>query len=1052
MAVTWLAGPLGQLVRPAVSAVVGDIWRRWRVNRHFMVRDPLEPTPMVKRAIGDLEIPIGHNTPLTESIANLLEDLKSTGLLGLIARDAFYDADDDGVRFHFEAMFVRHSQHLSVSEQEASCRELYRTIRLLLRESIRIQAGADLLFIFDTFIKPQSRGPEPLPEEKRRLVISDIRPDLVKRIALSGQSLVALHGDPAKRASALDKNQYPAWLYLTPLQLTRQVEAVSSALIPAYQFVRLDGPAQRSCDCEIDKLYIPARLVEADFSLKSQALQARDEAEASFADLIPQAPQCVVLGDPGGGKSTLAQRICLDALRVSAHDGRLPLAVKIEVRRFVRKTGQGAFDNLIDFVASEVARQANIPSTDLDLVSLIQHLLFFGRMIIVFDGVDEIVSSPRRREVIATTQQLANRFLQNRFVYTCRRTDFLTTPISGIQIFILQQFSASEVQEYFRSASRHVFEYTEEEIAAREADFVKQAFAHASEFVKSPLLLALIVWIYNVGQHIPDNRVELYQECSELLFRRWDSLKEIDPDLPDAHWLFQLVTEIAHRLYLLTSDEGESNDAWLKARVLEFFRRVYDGDVENRARAAAERFVGHLIGRSWVLQERTAGIFEFTHRTFMEYYFARWLDDVYDGIDVLFEHVAPRIRAGEWTVPVHLAFQLKAAGKLRSAEALTTALIKLIETTHAADEEVKRNRPLRPFELPNVVRFVVASIGYLQPSEASMVRITKSLSSVVATKAEWFSTIGDIVASPTEFQGAIAEGVHQALADDIANRKGYTVGFVVDWLYACYLSKRTRHAVPFPGHVLRFSDVRQRFGPRFLAQLEAKDGGLASLPKMTFDLTGVTTSAVTQVGLGMWSASITPDQRLDWRFIDFGLGFMESMDVLMGDASEAQCPYISFFAALSSILPTQRNYSISGGVTVIASFDFSRLQSLVGRLEGCPLNIALSFSTAAIGFSELASRLGIIPASQAGHDAVSRTSRATTSAGPNQDVVRQLLREISGRADMPSEFTGFIDGWVANSHAMFNAFERIQYVNHATAFSGLEAHIRTVDRKVSASG
>jgi predicted NACHT family NTPase len=181
---------------------------------------------------------------------------------------------------------------------------------------------------------------------------------------------------------------------------------------------------------------------------------------------------------------------------------------------------------------------------------------------------------------------------------TCRRTDFLTTPINGIQIFILQQFRMDEVRAYFRSASKHVFKYSAKEINTREGPFLKQAVEHASEFVKNPLLLALIVWIYNAGQRIPDNRIELYHQCSELLFKRWDTLKDIDRDLPDAHWLFQLLTEIAHSLYLINrAEEGDSNSEWLKARALEFFRRVYEGDVENRACASSERFVRHLIGR-----------------------------------------------------------------------------------------------------------------------------------------------------------------------------------------------------------------------------------------------------------------------------------------------------------------------------------------------------------------------------------------------------------------------------------------------------------------------
>ena len=115
------------------------------------------------------------------------------------------------------------------------------------------------------------------------------------------------------------------------------------------------------------------------------------------------------------------------------------------------------------------------------------------------------------------------------------------------------------------------------------------------------------------------------------MFRRWDSLKEIDPELPDPHWLFPLVTEIAHRLYLINpAEDGDSTADWLRMTALNFFRGVYDGDIETRA--ASDRFVGHLIGRSWVLQERAAGTFEFTHRTFMEYYFALWLHDFSDEV------------------------------------------------------------------------------------------------------------------------------------------------------------------------------------------------------------------------------------------------------------------------------------------------------------------------------------------------------------------------------------------------------------------------------------
>ena len=75
-------------------------------------------------------------------------------------------------------------------------------------------------------------------------------------------------------------------------------------------------------------------------------------------------------------------------------------------------------------------------------------------------------------------------------------------------------------------------------------------------------------------------------------------------------------------------------------------------------------------------------------------------------------------------------------------------------------------------EVPKVLQFIVGSIGYLQPSEASLARLTRALTHSVSNKNEWFSVVGGLVASPTEFQASIAEGIYQSLADDIAGRKG----------------------------------------------------------------------------------------------------------------------------------------------------------------------------------------------------------------------------------------------------------------------------------------
>ena len=333
-----------------------------------------------------------------------------------------------------------------------------------------------------------------------------MRPDVLKRIALAGQTLV-----DARLDASGPLRPWKGGNFRSGSILLRQLSRTRSNTFPgassgAYEYVRIDGPAERTYNCEIDKLYVPARLAEGEFSIKTHDIKTTGLPDVSIAELLSNSNQCAVIGDPGGGKSTLSQRICLDTLRSAHLDGKSPMAVRVEVRRFVRRDSASSNQSRIEFITWEICRQAEVEN-DEEMTMFVRHLLHFGRIIIIFDGIDEIFSSAKRRQLIDATQQLANRFMQTHFIFTCRRTDFLVTPIRGVRLFELQQFIPAERDSYFRSASKHVFQMSDAEIDQKSPDFSRQAHQYAPEFVVNPLLLALIVWIYNVAQRIPDNRI-----------------------------------------------------------------------------------------------------------------------------------------------------------------------------------------------------------------------------------------------------------------------------------------------------------------------------------------------------------------------------------------------------------------------------------------------------------------------------------------------------------------------------------------------------------------
>jgi len=234
-----LVSPIIALIRPALGAVAGDISRRWRISRQFDRGEVSKTSPFIKKAIADLEILIGKNALLTTTVAAVLEELKTTGLLGVIARDAFYEIHDKGVRTYFEIIFFRHSSTMEKKLQHDACIRLYQTIQSLLRESIRQQIDPSLLFIFDNVNDEDEKLKALPPDDKKQKVISDIRPEVAKRVSLAGQTLLAFKEEESPSADL------PGWFHLTSEHLVQQIKMISKALIPLYESVRLDGPAQR---------------------------------------------------------------------------------------------------------------------------------------------------------------------------------------------------------------------------------------------------------------------------------------------------------------------------------------------------------------------------------------------------------------------------------------------------------------------------------------------------------------------------------------------------------------------------------------------------------------------------------------------------------------------------------------------------------------------------------------------------------------------------------------------------------------------------------------
>ena len=102
----------------------------------------------------------------------------------------------------------------------------------------------------------------------------------------------------------------------------------------------------------------------------------------------------VILGDPGSGKSTLLQYIALNWARTPLNNViELPIPLVIELRTYIRDRISGHCKDFLEFFhkGSVICR-------------LNQHELYerlkAGKILVMFDGLDEVFDPAQREEVI----------------------------------------------------------------------------------------------------------------------------------------------------------------------------------------------------------------------------------------------------------------------------------------------------------------------------------------------------------------------------------------------------------------------------------------------------------------------------------------------------------------------------------------------------------------------------------------------------------------------------------------------------------------------------
>ena len=697
------AGIGGRLLASGIHRMGSLIFQKsMRVSRiEQTLKGSIQRNANVRMAMDDFETVIGNRYgQYNEKLAHFLEELERSGLITAMVEAALLGRHSNEIKATFSSL---HAQAFARGEGDAE--ELFGKLSVsfatTFREASKDKMTSDMLKIIYRDLShrcDQIDQALQLANSKRRgskeTSLEQLRSALLKvaRGLQSTTKQVRVETNKGPRSVDISK------IYIPPKLRYRETKKNAEALAKASAVVRPRGRGA-----------IRHEGPDTEWRIDPSILQT-----ITYGDLKLSFSRVVILGDPGGGKSTICQNLCFDLAKQAASalatDNKPTAQLQKFPFRIVLRTFEKARTvepqlSLFQFIIRDLNNYVSLDRSELEDAAL--HLLNSGAAVLAFDGLDEILVTAQRREFVDLVVAFCNQYPLCPTPVTSRLVGYDDAPLSDdFEELILERFDQSEIVSYLTKFFKVVGGRSDHESAQYAQNFLRQTATNASDLRTNPLMLGLMAWLFNARGDVPSNRPEIYRECAILMFERWDPDRDIKADVPADFDKLHLFSNLASRIFGDPELAAGVETRWLSEKIREYLEALY----ENKAQATAgtKAIVKFITGRAWVMTDVGDGIFAFTHQTFLEYFFARHVDEKADTVAEVLDEIIPHVLKNEWDVVAHLSLQIKTHRSLRRQNQAIEQLIAALNETHTADEQ-------RALAL-----FAARSLEYLVASESQV--------------------------------------------------------------------------------------------------------------------------------------------------------------------------------------------------------------------------------------------------------------------------------------------------------------------------------------------
>jgi predicted NACHT family NTPase len=184
--------------------------------------------------------------------------------------------------------------------------------------------------------------------------------------------------------------------------------------------------------------------------------------------------------------------------------------------------------SIIDFINEELSNDFQIEPPK----GAFEYLLLNGYILLIFDGLDELIDTRYREKMVDEIESFCTLYPPIPIIVTSRRIGYEQAALREdmFEIYEMTSFNQAQIREYVEKWFNLDYDLKPNERTEKAKNFMIES-EKLADLRSNSLMLSLMCNIYRQENYIPENRPKIYQKCAEMLFKKWDRHRGINPGI-----------------------------------------------------------------------------------------------------------------------------------------------------------------------------------------------------------------------------------------------------------------------------------------------------------------------------------------------------------------------------------------------------------------------------------------------------------------------------------------------------------------------------------------